>query len=230
MKKFDPYFPVVYTPTYNDAEALATSLDMMKDLKMKRLVVDGRYHGFPQINDSDISTDDTQEVCKQYDVDYRIVSPCYEEQKFTFAANTLHIEGHKIMMLCSSDERFTIVKEYLLPWLKHMCLDAEYPMSFHVLIDEKHPGHKYEQGAKMLPKIFYNLGKIEAKHVHWAIYVKGTNQLLKAYPNPSVGIMLHHDYTWRSKERDGLMTAFQDTNVKREKRLLFKIGRDRAFA
>jgi hypothetical protein len=224
------YEPVLYTPVYNDAEALAKSAEKMKDLGWKRLVIDGRYHGFERVGDSDISTDDTRKVCEEYGFEYKICTPCYEEEKFNFACMSLASSGHKVMALCSADEWYTVTfKAVAQKWIDTMCDEFERPMLFKVAINEIRKGHMYSQNEPFLAKIFYNLDKIENKHVHWATYVKQTGRVLKAYPQEVPSVILHHDNHMRSEERDDLMIAYQDKNITRESPFLRKVSRDKFY-
>jgi hypothetical protein len=225
----NPFEPVFYTPIYNDAEALSKSAEKMKYTPWKRIVIDGRFHGFEQINGSDLSTDDIKDVCKQYNMEYYAMAPCYEEQKFNFALQILSHDNHKIMALCSSDEWYTLMTEYTVNWLDHMCNGADYPMMFNVLIDEMHPGHKYSQSERVLPKIFYNLHKLENRHVHWCTYKKGTDEIVNAFPDAVPSVMLHHDNYMRPEERDDLMLTYQDKNIQRELTGLWALKRDRFY-
>ena len=224
------YEPVMYTPTYNDAIALAKSAAKCKELGWKRIVIDGRYHGFEKINNSNVSTDDTEEICRQYGFDYMICSPCYEEQKFNFALQVLASQGHKIMALLSSDEWLEVAfKRIAITWLENLCRDCEYPMMFNIVYVENQPDDKYVQNVNRLPKFFYNLNKIENRYTHWSTYIKGTNKMLPSFSVDVPSVILHHDSHMRPEERDDMMLAFQDGNVKREAKSRFPISRDRTY-
>jgi hypothetical protein len=224
------YEPVIYTPVYNDAEALRKSAEKMKHLGLKRLVIDGRYHSFEKMRDSDVSTDDIMDVCTEYGFDYVVCAPCLEEQKFNLACQILASQNHKVMILCAADEWYTMTfKGLALKWIEDMCTGAEYPMLFGVAIDEKRPNHMYSQDLPFLPKIFYNLDKIENRHVHWATYVKDSNRLLQMFPYEVPSVILHHDNHLRSEERDEMMIRFQDENIRREKDTSMPIRRDRFY-
>jgi hypothetical protein len=220
--------PVIYTPVYNDAEALRKSADTMVDVNYKRLVIDGRYHGFDRINDSDVSTDDIVTLCKEKGWDYVTCAPCLEQEKFNLACDILGNRGDMVMILLSADEwigKMGIADK----WIRRICDGCEYPMMFMVQIIEHVPNHMYSQSEKALAKIFYHPKKIENKNTHWTTYVRGTNKILMAYPTFVPTMTLHHNNHLRSEERDELMIKFQDTNIPRERKLHTIIGRDRFY-
>jgi hypothetical protein len=114
-------------------------------------------------------------------------------------------------------------------WLENMCRDVEYPMVFKTMIHEYNRDHRYEQNQPFLPKVFYNLGKIENRHTHWTTYEKGTDRIIKAYNQEVPSLGLHHDNTMRSEERDEIMLNFQAENIEREKKMAKAIDRDRFY-
>lgn len=219
----------IYTPIYNDAEALAKSAEKCKDLGYDRIVIDGRYDGFKQINNSDFSTDDLSTVCDVYGFDLIRCSPCMEQEKFNFACNYLKNRGYDAMILLSSDEWLTMMKPVFTTWFETLCGGCDYPVSISVQIDELRPNHKYDQKQNFLPKIFYNVGKIENRHNHWATYIKGTDKLLRMFPTSAPTVVLHHDHMLRSEERDDLMLEYQDKNIQFESSNNLKVSRDRFY-
>lgn len=219
----------IYTPVYNDAEALAKSAEKCKELGYDRYIIDGRFDGFKQIDNSDFSTDGLDRVCEQYGLHLVKCAPCMEQEKFNFACNYLSNRGYDVMILLAADEWITMIKPVFEKWLNTMCDQCEYPMSFKVHIDELRPNHKYAQSEKFLPKVFYHLDKIENRHNHWATYFKGTDRLLLGYPTPAPTAELHHDNHMRSEERDDLMVEYQDENIQKETPNNFKVSRDRFY-
>jgi len=224
-----PYEPVIYTPVYNDAEALEKSAEKMKGLGLRRIVIDGRFEGFDKIGNSDVSTDNVKEVCEKYGFEYMICTPCLEQHKFNFACQVLSSRGHKVMILLACDEYLTMMKPTVRVWLERFCSGCEYPMMLNIQIEELRPGHKYDQKTPFLPKVFYNLDKLENRNNHWATYVKGTYKLLRAYDNIVPTVILHHDNTFRSEERDELMLEYQDRNIEKERGTQAVVSRDRFY-
>ncbi len=222
--------PIIYTPTYSDVDALRASFEenLKMTIQLKRFVIDVRYHGFPQINNSDFSTDGTIELCKEYGADYYAMAPCYEQDKFNFACNILTDNEDNTMILLGSDEYLNFT-ESSLNNIAVMGQDVVYPLALKTRITEHNKEHKYVQLASHLPKVFINVSKIEAKYVHWAIYNKGTSRLLVMFDKPVPGMRLHHNNTTRPQERDDLMTKYQDSNIVREQKYHKLINRDRYY-
>jgi hypothetical protein len=208
---------------YNDAEAISRCLEKLHKMGVKALVVDGRFEDFPAINDSDISTDNTQEVCQHFHAHYEVFPVGREQDKFNFALNIAEQLGYKVFMYCGADAWFEAdMPEFLLSLqLKYERYITE-PTQITVQTEELQPDAKWNNTATRQPRVILNYWKMEARHLHWTMYEKGahdTRPLSPMHDGVLEGIKLYHDNTIRPTERDDMMTNYQNHNVERERQM-----------
>jgi len=216
---------IVYVPVYNDRDALNRCLNELDRIGLVALVGDGRYLDFPQINNSDYSTDGTENLCNNRAHQYFSTKPCREEEKLNMAMNIAHRLKYKVLMYIGADSFLAgNIDEFMIN------LSREYERFVAVttilLIEavELQPDAKWNNTGTRQPRILFNYDRLEARHLHWALYEKGARDDEPFVPESIIvqGLKIFHDNSIRPKDRDDMMTAYQNTNVPRERAMYEK--------
>ena len=213
---------ICYIPTYNDEDALRRCLSKLKKLGITALVGDGRFTDFPQINGSDHSTDGTVELAKSFGAHYFQHKPMREQDKFNMALDIAKKLDYEVFMYCGSDAYFEgNIDEFLLSLQRYYEQYAVEPSQLLVWTEEKQPEAKWNNTGSRQPRVILNYWKMEARYLHWTMFEKGSpdSQPLAPVGDLLDGIKLIHDNSVRPKERDDMMTKYQDINVPRERQM-----------
>jgi hypothetical protein len=211
---------VCYVPVYNDAEALERNLTYLDKIGIKALVIDGRFTDFPQINDNDVSTDETFEVATKHGAHYVMAHPMREQEKFNLALEIARERGHEVFMYCGADTYYEAdVNEFMINLQRFYEQYVTTPTQLMVFTEELQPDSKWNNTGTRQPRIILNYWKMEARHLHWTMYEKGAPDTQPLSPITELvdGIKLYHDNSIRPKERDDMMTDYQNHNVPRER-------------
>lgn len=218
---------IVYIPVYNDLIALKHNLKKLDKLGLKALVVDGRFTDFPQINNDDYSSDGLQEFIQDTILDnphsFDIHKPCREQDKLNYAMRQAFSDLYcKVFMYIGADAYLQgDIDEFLINLTRQYERFVTGPAILQILTEETQPGAKWNNTATRQPRILLNYHLMEARHTHWAMFEKGAPDDMPLEHQQVVveGLKIIHDNTIRPKERDDLMTAYQNTNVLRERRM-----------
>jgi len=216
---------ICYVPVYNDADALGRCLKRLDILGIRGLVVDGRFTDFPQINRHDYSTDKTKEVAESYNAIFEYKSPGREQDKLNFAFDIARKHGYEVFMYCGADAFFEgDMSEFLLDLQRLYDRHVTLPTLINMQAKELQPDSKWNNTGSRQPRIILNYWKIEARHLHWTLYEKGAPDITPLNPIGTIigGLILYHDNSVRPKERDNLMTEYQNGNVPRERALFMR--------
>lgn len=232
---------IVYIPTYNDFIAFERAWTSCDELGLKVMVGDGRFkypdREFPRINEADCSTDELAFFCEQHPViDYFYHEPAPEQEKLNFAMDRAYKQGYKVFLMIGADAFLTgDLDEFVLNLDREITkLDIDEPVIMKIPFKEHYPTAKWNFSGHIAkqPRIFYNYHNMEVRNLHWLTYKKGEKDDTK-YLNPSEilvdGLVLHHDNSVRPKERDILMTLYQDVNVLEERRIYYESCAPRWF-
>ncbi len=217
---------------YNDAEALERCLTKLDYLGIKALVIDGRFTDFPKMNNSDFSSDNTPEICKEHDAVYSINPPSREQDKLNYAFTLAKEFDYKVFMYCGADAYFEgDIDEFMLDLQRYYEQYAVEPTQLCVETKELQPDSKWNNTSTRQPRIILNYWKLEARHLHWTLFEKGIANTQPLAPVGEIvhGIKLYHDNTVRPQKRDDLMTKYQDGNVPREREMYMKHIVPKAF-
>lgn len=224
----------VHGPIYNDATAWKRTGDNCRDHKLLVIMDDGRFPGFKKINGSDNSTDGSKELILSYpNTMYFAHGEDYEEAKFNFAMHLAAKMGFEYVILLGSDEWIVgdigkLVNELDKRMIK---LPAWESQAFHCAIDEHQAQNKWNRFITESPKIYYGPGLLRTRFTHWLRY--SSTQIARTQKDDPLAvfqkrllgektIVIHHDDSIRGKERNQLMTKFQDGNVERERQRIMR--------
>lgn len=230
----------VHIPVYNDKIAINRTLETCRQLNLFCIINDGKFPGFKKINNSDNSTDGTKELAESYsNILYFQHGEDFEEAKFNFAMHLAAKMSFEYVILLGSDEWIVGDIDELIKMLdeRMKVLPKFESQAFQVAVDEHQPENKWNKFITESPKIFYGPGLIRTRYSHWLRYCAtciardNLDHPLYHIQRRICTIVIHHDDSIRGKERNKLMTKFQDKNVKREQkrvkyealRKLFKI-------
>jgi len=208
-----------YTPYYFDLDSYKRLWGYNWALGLPSIVIDGRFNGFPDLEDMGWNDNMQNYASKMEYIHYTKMQPCYEEEKLTKAFYIAHKLGYKWMILLGADEYLEGDINHFMMKLKAVSTDEG--EIFKMRVKEHNPGHKYDQRLPIMAKIFHNLDQLEAKNLHWLVYKKGNRWALKSKPNVIEGLVIHQDSKIRDRERDAMMEKYQDWNIPREK-LIFR--------
>lgn len=221
----------VHGPIYNDVTAWKRSGDNVLEHKMLFITDDGRFPGFKKINGSDNSTDGSKELILSYpNTMYFAHGEDYEESKFNFAMHVAGKMGFKYVILLGSDEWVVGDIQKLVDKLNQRMksLPQWESQAFHVAIDEHQPENKWNRFITESPKIYYGPGLLRTRFTHWLRYSstqiakEGTDNPIRKFQKRICDVVIHHDDSIRGKERNALMTKFQDKNVEREQQRILR--------
>lgn len=199
------------------------------------LYFDGRFPDFQQINGSDFSTDGSNELIDSLPNAQRFKFAGYITEKLTYLFKTAGAQGYDALLLLSCDE-----------WIAgdwgQFCQDIEafvksgdtrklLNVKFTVLSGDP----RTDMQAK--PRLFIDPDRFSVQDRHWMYYFDG--KLLTFETTAPVadveGIGIMHDNRIRPKERDDMMTQYQQIPQSqrdgpqiewptRNKRILRKMG------
>jgi hypothetical protein len=223
---------ICYIPVYNDAVALERCLTKLDKLGIQALVIDGRFTDFPQIEDNDVSTDQTMEVATSHHAHYVMAEPMREQNKFNLALEIARERGFEVFMYCGADAYYEgDIDEFMMNLQRFYEQYAAEPTLVCVFAEETQPDAKWNNTSSRQPRIIFNYWKMEARHLHWTMYEKGApdTQPLQTVYDIVEGIKLYHDNTIRPKERDDMMTAYQNHNVPREREMFMEYCTPKAY-
>jgi len=221
----------IHGPIYNDPLAWKRTGDNCLEHNLLTIMDDGRFPGFKQIGGSDNSTDGSKELILSYpNTMYFAHGEDYEEAKFNFAMHLAAKMGFDYVILLGSDEWIVGDVNELVKVLdeRMKTLPAFESQAFQVAIDEHQSQNKWNRFITESPKIYYGPGLLRTRFTHWLRYC-GTCIAKDNLDHPLYHvqrrictIVIHHDDSIRGKDRNDLMTKFQDKNVKREKNRVIK--------
>lgn len=203
----------VYLPFFQEkGPHLIRYLDSCKDWGVKKIVcVDGAFPLFEH-GGKCISDDGSREIIESYDNTVILDTgfnfmPVKNNKAFHWAAKN----GYDAVLLMGADE-------YLEGDINRIEIPENYPLA-QIHLNEHNPTGKYNKWEDVNPRLIINPGFITCKDVHWFYFFM--NELIEFHNMPTVeGITIHCDDTLRPKERDDMMTRYQDKNVNIER---FKI-------
>ena len=216
---------VCYIPVYNDREALKRCIEKLKKLGIRILVVDGRYTDFPQIGGFDHSVDGSGIMAVDMGAYVWYCEPGREEDKLNVALQKAKDMDAKVFMYCGADAYFEgDIDEFMLSLQRYYEQYAVEPTQISVETVELQPDAKWNNTSTRQPRILLNYWKFEAKFLHWTLFEREGDKLKPVLPVNEIveGIKLYHDNSIRPKERDDMMTKYQDGNVPRERDMYMK--------
>jgi hypothetical protein len=218
----EPSDIIVYIPVYNDNEALTRNLSKLERLGLKALVVDGRFKDFPQIKGSDYSGMTTKMLVDGRGHHFYALEPKREEEKLNYAMRIAHKLGYKVFMYIGADAYLEgDINEFLINLTRQYERFVVGATMLQIEAVETQPDAKWNNTSSRQPRILLNYNEMEARHLHWTMFEKGApdDTPLAGQQIIVEGLKIIHDNTIRPKERDDMMTKYQDTNVPRERQM-----------
>lgn len=215
----------IYYPTYCDVKVLKRGTTIAKRFGFTVLVGDGRYTDFPQIRGSDYSHDGTLEYCKENDIHYFKAKPMREQDKVNIAIKTAKDLGCKVFMMQGADSYLVgDIDEFMLNLQREYDRVSDQPVVMFIRTVEEQKQDKWNNTASRQPRVWFNYWKLELRHLHWCIYIKGAKDDDPLHYDQTMieGLVCHHDNSLRPRGRDDMMTRYQDTNVERERELFLE--------
>ena len=220
---------IVYIPVYQDQSALSRNLDYLEKLGLKALVVDSRFTDFPQIDGSDYSTDGTKEMVESRGHRFFQFESCREQDKLNEAMGYASFLCHKVFMYIGADAYLDgDIDEFMINLQRQYEKYVIDPTILLIEAVELQPNAKWNNTGTRQPRILLNYNNMESRHLHWVMYKKGAKDDDPLTANTEIinGLKIYHDNTVRTKERDDLMTKYQNKNVPRErKEYLHKVAK-----
>ena len=232
---------IVFIPCYNDFIAFERAWTSCDELGLKVMVGDGRFkypdREFPKIDNADCSTDELVLFCEQHPIiDYFYHEPAPEQEKLNFAMERAYKQGYKVFIMIGADAYLTgDIDEFVLNLDREITkLDINEPVNLKLQFKEHYPTAKWNFSGHVakMPRIYYNYHNMEARNLHWLMYKKGEKDDTKHLTPADIliyGLVLHHDNSVRPKERDILMTLYQDVNVLEERKIYYESCAPRFF-
>jgi len=202
---------VAIVPFYNDFKALQRLLLHLSEIDLPVILCDGRFHNFKKIDDSDLSTDGSRFLVAGFKNATLIeAGPSHIEEKFNKLFHEAARLGytHAVLLGCDEypDGDIRILKENLEK------IDQTGPMLISIPFEEHK--QKLDKPKEFIERIFFMPGLITSKEGHNSFFSTSDNDTdnkdqMEPYSVVIKGITIHHDNSIRNKERNELMSDYQ---------------------
>lgn len=206
---------ITYIPVYNDLKSLQRAVKSVREtVNSKILVIGGRFINFPQINNSDYSTDGTIEWCsRQPDIEFQKIEPCNCEDKWNFARDIARAQNYQWMLVLESDGylKGELTEEYL----KETAQFLQAPTPIQIRFENIMTTPPDQALGDRQTRLFYQPGEIEVRHRHWWYYNRWSSERLRTN-HYTDKITLFHDSSLRDADWEERMLDYQKINMQRE--------------
>lgn len=217
---------------YQDYHGGKRLADNLTKLGIASIWGDGRFKGvsgkeFPQINNSDLSTDGLKEyVLSLGNTTWLDIGLCLMEEKHNRLYDEAHNQGYTHALLMGCDEYIEGDVELFLKNLDSF--DKSKPMVIRVPMIQHKTDVDIDQYAHFVERIFYMPHLIRTRKIHWTHFSilednipDKPNVGMVSFPVPVFGITIHHDSSLREKKRDEMMIAWQKADVYAERKPIY---------
>ncbi len=196
---------------------------------MELLLHDGRVEGFPQINNSDVSTDGLYEEALRFS-NVKIVSKGLTKvgESTTNLMKLAGEMGYKYTLLVSCDEYVEGDSDLLVSNLNHIPLKEPSRIVVPFVEHNMKDNWNNNGGKFVAERIVYLPIHVYIKSVHWLYYHRyhGAEVLMDKRTPLAMGITVHHDDTIREGWRNKMMDDFQVKQREYEQKKIYEIMRE----
>ena len=201
----------VYIPFYNEkGPHLIRLLNSLQNWEVKRAYfVDGPFPGYDDRGCTE-SDDGCREEILGYGYTILDAGRVHMPIKTNMALHQAAKDGCEAILIMGCDE-------YLEGYLDGLEV-PDAPLARIPLV-EHNPTGKYNRVENFNPRLICKPGLVRSVDIHWMFFYM--NQMIDDNLMPIIeDIIVHCDDTLRPEERDRKMTAYQDVNVIREKKII----------